>query len=768
MTAVAAVVAVSLLAQQTPYDSVFDQLKNLAPLPTATAPVKDVVLRRDAMELRLHSGTAYLLTPLSGRTIGVAFVGSGTLFFEPPLIVEQYNLRRVLDDSSVSGPVTAAVFIFADSTAEELKRKLTFAAGTAERSGAADDAVNDALEYLVDGRRRSANASLMTALLNNQTTPYFAAYFKRARGESVMIEFDPMRAEEVSLYRRGKIPDLRVETVCRFQRAPDLVSNASAADEHPEPLEIGAYDVETTIAGSFKFSARASLKLSGRTDPQRWAVFYLYEELDVDSVTGGGHPLTFYRRDHTAPLWIQFPEPIGPGDTIDLRFVYHGPLIGIGSVIDDFVPREYQREVAPVLDSWANIKSELLWYPRFASDERYDMRLTFHTPRSMKFASIGRLVSADTGDKMVTTRWVTEMPTNLASFNIGRFDEFQIRDPRIPPVTVHVNSEAHRVIQKLFPNNRYAAEDVGSDIANSLAFFTQMYGPPPFGHYYATETPDYHGISLPGLIRLSWITYLGWSTRGNDESFRAHEMAHQWWYYGVEPATYRDAWLSEGFAEFSGMWYMQMVLQDNEKYLKQLRDSRQEIRRERHKAAAIGLGGRATESWRGNYSLMTYQKGAWILHMLRNMLLDARTMKEDRFKAMMRDYYVSHRGKRVTTLDFQRTVEKHLGQSMDWFFDEWVYGTAIPTYTFSWKAEVDSTGKPAVRLRVRQSDVPPGFGMYVPVLIKFGQGEALIRMLVRDSSSEAVVRLPALPREVTLNPLESVLAEVKTESWSDQ
>jgi aminopeptidase N len=150
------------------------------------------------------------------------------------------------------------------------------------------------------------------------------------------------------------------------------------------------------------------------------------------------------------------------------------------------------------------------------------------------------------------------------------------------------------------------------------------------------------------------------------------------------------------------------------------------------------------------------------------MLLDVRTMKEDRFEAMMHDYYMSHRGKRVTTLDFQRTVEKHLGQPMDWFFDEWVYGTAIPTYTFSWKADVDSTGKPAVRLRVRQSDVPPGFGMYVPVLIKFGQGEALIRMLVRNASSEAFVRLPAPPREVTLNPLESVLAEVKTESWSDQ
>ena len=187
-----------------------------------------------------------------------------------------------------------------------------------------------------------------------------------------------------------------------------------------------------------------------------------------------------------------------------------------------------------------------------------------------------------------------------------------------------------------------------------------------------------------------------------------------------------------------------------------------------NKAAPIGLGGRAAESRRGNYGLITYEKGAWILHMLRNLMLDIHTMKEDRFQAMMRDYYMSHRGQRVTTLDFQRTVEKHMGQPMDWFFDEWVYGTAVPTYTFSWKNEPDSLGNPAVRLRVRQSDVPAGFGMYVPVLIKFGQGEALIRMLVRDQTTEAVVRLPVAPTEVMLNPLESVLAEVKTEAWSDQ
>jgi len=774
MTAVvaAAVLAVSTVTQQTPYDSVFDQLKNLAPLPGAAAPVNNVVLRRDAMELRLESGTAYLLTPLSGRTIGIAFVGGATLTFEPPLVVEQYNLRRVFGDSSISGPIRAAVFIFADSTAEELKRQLTFGAGDAARIGDAQNAVNDARDYLVEGRSHTAMPSLMVSLLNRTSTGYFTAYVKRARGESVMIEYDPMQAEEVSLYRRGKMPGQRIETVCQFQRAPDLVASVSVASKQPEPLALDSYDIAATIEGSYKFSATATQRLLGRAGraPQEWARFILYSELDVDSVTTDqGTPLTYYRRNNEAELWVRFPKPVGPGDTITVRVSYHGGLIGFGSAIEDFLPPTWdpaRRELFPVLDNWAYIKSTWSWYPRYTTEQSAPVTMTFRTPKKLKFATIGRLVDSSTTGDYTTTRWVSEAPTNQVSFNIGKFEQLDIRDPRIPPVTVHVNTEAHNTISRLIPTSRHPEEVVGADVANSLSFFTDVFGKPLFSRYFATEIPYYHGQAFPGMILLSWMTFLGLSSDGGDEIFRAHEMAHQWWGIGVEPAGYRDAWLAEGFSEFAGMWYMQLVLKDNDKYLKALRRARDDIRRERNKAAPIGLGYRAGESSRGGYELMTYQKGAWVLHMLRNMMLNTRTMDEDKFKAMMRDFYETYRGKRASTLDFQRTVEKHFGQPMDWFFNEWVYGTAIPTYTFSWNAETDSTGKPAVRLRVRQDDVPPGFAMYVPILIKFDEGEAVIRMLVREETTEALVRLPATPRAVILNPLESVLADVRTEGWS--
>ena len=91
---------------------------------------------------------------------------------------------------------------------------------------------------------------------------------------------------------------------------------------------------------------------------------------------------------------------------------------------------------------------------------------------------------------------------------------------------------------------------------------------------------------------------------------------------------------------------------------------------------------------------------------------------------------------------------------------------AIPTYTFSWHAEADTAGKHALHLRVRQDDVPSDFTMPVPVYIVFADGtQAYVRINVRGALTETTIPLSAEPKQVQLNPLESVLADVKTKAW---
>ena len=155
------------------YDTVFNQIKKLAPRSDRVATVHNLVLHRDVLELRLDAGSLYLLTPVAGRNVGVAFVGTGTVSFVPPLEIERANLRRVLGDSTVSGPITRAVLIFTDSTWAELQRTLTFSPGTAADDAAGD--VHDALDYLIERRDRYVDGTLMTALLNGTENGFFTA-----------------------------------------------------------------------------------------------------------------------------------------------------------------------------------------------------------------------------------------------------------------------------------------------------------------------------------------------------------------------------------------------------------------------------------------------------------------------------------------------------------------------------------------------------------------------------------------------------------------
>src|SRR5207302_6924890 len=119
---------------------------------------------------------------------------------------------------------------------------------------------------------------------------------------------------------------------------------------------------------------------------------------------------------------------------------------------------------------------------------------------------------------------------------------------------------------------------------NSLGFFSAVYGTPLLQSYYATEVQFFYGQAFPGLMYFSVATFQSVDESGGQEMFRAHEMAHQWWGIGVEPAGYRDAWLSEGFAEFSGLWYMQVRLRDNDKFFKKLRTARHDIHDRRRDA----------------------------------------------------------------------------------------------------------------------------------------------------------------------------------------
>ncbi|MEO8029584.1 MAG: hypothetical protein ABI765_01980, partial [Gemmatimonadota bacterium] len=224
---------------------------------------------------------------------------------------------------------------------------------------------------------------------------------------------------------------------------------------------------------------------------------------------------------------------------------------------------------------------------------------------------------------------------------------------------------------------------------------------------------------------------------------------------------------SEGFSDFSAIWYLQSIRNDNIGYNATLAHWRANILLHRGERAPLSLGHRTRSSKDENgYWILVYEKGAWVLHMLRGLLRDLDTMQEDRFGGLMRQFFADHVGGRASTRDFQVAAEKAYGGSLDWFFDEWVDGSQIPTYRVANRV-VETDGKFQVTLRVRQQNVPEQFEMLVPVAVSLTD-RSVARFRVRITGLETLVDLPVLPLKpvnIRFNALEGVLAEVKLESW---
>lgn len=161
-------------------------------------------------------------------------------------------------------------------------------------------------------------------------------------------------------------------------------------------------------------------------------------------------------------------------------------------------------------------------------------------------------------------------------------------------------------------------------------------------------------------------------------------------------------------------------------------------------------------------------KGAYIVQMLRAMMWDPQTLDRD-FQAMMRDFVAGFANRAVSSEDFQSVVEKHMKPSMDlagdrrmdWFFDEWLYGTDVPSYRLEYSLQPVENGDTLLEGKLTQSGVSPSFRMLVPIFVeRAGKNYRVGVMAMQgNSTSDFKASLSARPNKVLLNANHDVLSE---------
>ncbi|MEA2326746.1 MAG: hypothetical protein QOE68_1705, partial [Thermoanaerobaculia bacterium] len=184
----------------------------------------------------------------------------------------------------------------------------------------------------------------------------------------------------------------------------------------------------------------------------------------------------------------------------------------------------------------------------------------------------------------------------------------------------------------------------------------------------------------------------------------------------------------------------------------------------RARLGPIGVGYRAgTSDIPAGYQIQAYHKGPLVLHMMRTMLR-FKTHSDDTFVKILRDFVKQYSGKDASTADFQRVVEKNAPGDWSYFFDTWVYDSAIPTLRWNYKIDPTPTGGAKLTINVKRSGVRDDFMMVAPVKIEFDGGRAgIFFMPIRKNEETVSQELPSVPRKVVFAPEHSLLANIRRE-----
>ena len=748
-------------------DPTYQQLRNLT-LGGEAVSVSNFDLKRDAGTFHLRSGTVCFAAPVQGKVTGAVFAGDGNFVLDPPLESERKSLKLLTKENEFSENFSQAVLRFTDSTYDDLKKGGGGASGGCD-AGLLKDSQNTTRHKFKD----NLEARILQDVLSTETGGLFVAFIhgKRYNGKE-LFTIDPHSASdqvELMTYDENKYGEW-------------AGFNLSAS---PQPrisrnlIHIDHQQLDTTIEKNAHLTGKSTTTFVSLVNGLRVVPFNLFSTLRVTSATGdAGQALAFIQEDKNddADFAVILPKALGIGERYTITTSYSGK---------DAVSNEGNGNYYPL--ARAN------WYPNNSNSSlgeytSYDM--TFRIPKGMKIAATGTLVSDTNDGNQDVTVWKSEVPQTVAGFNLGRFkvEEVKLTKPEYI-VQSYANEELPDVARGLY-NTTAMMKKVLAEGQVSVQIYTDYFGPAPYKRVAMTQqTACNFGQSWPALVWLPICAFfdttvqhglgLDWGTRGYWKVVAPHEVAHQWWGHTVGFSSYRDQWMSEGFADFSASLFLQMVYKDSKEYHTFWNDERELLTGKNKEGFRAIDAGPLTMGYRLNNSKagfniardLIYPKGAYILQMIRMMMWDRKT-GDDTFKATMQDFVKTYSGKAATTEDFKAMVEKHMTPEMDldgnrrldWFFNEYVYGTALPSYQVSSTFTKDSNGEVVLSFKVTQSGVDEKFKMIVPIYLELADGRIVNlgrARLAGNSSVDQKVPLKGLkdtPKRTLVNYNDDVLA----------
>jgi Peptidase family M1 domain len=781
-------------------DSPRDTLANLNALGLNTQSVYTISAKNrveihqpDAV-ISFSDGKLALFEPFEGQITGFVFSGIGHVLVVPRNQAEKQQIARFIGAPILDEQFFSGYFRFTDDTAQDLLSQFQ-----RESLSPAPDNAFIAL-WGPQLERLNGTHSLRILFEKYYSSPrhFFHSGMDGAVTGPFDILIDQMRSENFFL-GQSRV----AENIAYY----DVWSSYALPGATPPPAHFHAtqYRIDTTIHPDYSLDAHASIDFHVLASPEQILFIYLARDLKVDSVAlEGGPNLQFFQNEGLTEhqlrtrgddiLCIFLPEVPAPGQAFTLNIRYRGNVIAnAGNGVLFIGARES-------------------WYPHFGDTSefsRYD--LTFRWPKHLALVATGEKSGESEEADFRLAHWKISQPVPEAGFNLGEYASSSLfSENRF--IDVYANRQLEQdLLNRLAarrseldsglqvnsvdpalkaspnamtfptPSPADALRDLAREVDASIRFYELYSGPFPFHRLSVSQIPGTFGQGWPGLLYLSTYSFLpqqtqeraGLNAMGQQhftDIVPFHEVAHQWWGNVVGWSGYRNQWIDEAIAS-----YLSLLFADSQKnsdhalhtwldrYRKRLitKSAGEDI-----EPADIGpliMGSRLSSSKSPDgFDVIVYSKGAWIIHMLREMLRQPNSSNPDAlFTALLHTLDTKYAQTSLSTDQLQHEVEAVMtpkmdlegGHSMEWFFDQYVRGTGIPHYKVDFTTRHTEKGF-QVRGTLHQSGVPHSFIAPVPLYASLGPVHTVFLGTVISNGDEThfSFNTQAAPHKIVIDP----------------
>ncbi len=513
-------------------------------------------------------------------------------------------------------------------------------------------------------------------------------------------------------------------------------------------IDVEQYIIEADVTpNTSSIAAKASIRFSPIDDGVTTASFELNNALNVSRVVDdSGKQINASRNQQDSTVRLSFDQPLPKGKPVTITFYYDGRLTG-----QEDSP-VYGVKFAAIHPDYGYLMYPARWFPvsgyttdRFAAD----LKVTVPTGYSVLGSGLDSKQAA--ADK-TTFEYRFDHPSFPGSFAIVKGQP--------------VKAQADGVTTSMYlrgPEAEYA-QAYGEETGKIMAYFTGIFGLPPYANMTVVETEDGapNGYSAPGLIFLSPRGI----PRQVNSRLLANQVSRQWFEAMVSPSTRNHLWLTNGAALYAEMLWTEHTVSP----------AAMQSQMENEMVGALTIDNvpiiqsARLEDYSPELWALTGSKGASVMNMLRYVVGD------DKFFKILKDYVQQNAWKSVNTDDFKKIAEADSGQDLGYFFIQWIESSGAPQFKLEytvWRttgntaaataggAAASGTGAAGAsggfRVTGKISQDLDTFRMPVDLRIETEGNPEEKRIEVVGTSSEFAVETFGKPKNIIIDPGKHVL-----------